>query len=740
MTFLKRLRVITAVLGVAAVAAAAASSLLGDNPKPAAPDAKGRPDANRVVEDLALTKFSQLPAVTYQIKGGDLLFAWQIKPTLEAAPARPRDIVVMVDASASQAGLPLKQARCIITALAPALSPDDRVSVWTVSTPAATRALTSGFHPADSDEVRNAAAALTEVEYGSGATDLKTGLSRAVATIPQNRGRHQMVLFLGDGESTFNPISEGDRLALGTSMDLNDVFFFAVPLGLRVNPHNLHGLATVTGGSVVRLTDITNPAKYSAMAAQLTAAFDVPVVKIEKQKFGEEVAEIFPAKLPPLRADKPTLVMGTMAKLAPAVTASVTGKVANRPVTLALSQNLPQSQADHYFLNMMIDQWRAAPHKEAPAMLQGDRALALAATQVKLYRDEFLTQALWAATADRLDEATKLYAAAKKIDPNDPEAAAGLVVMDQLKTGKITKAEIAKRMAAKDPRAAINALAQEPPPVVAAPPKVDTGAPPAAGDILRDAAARRSIEEARYRVITDATIRRGRQLLRSDPDGAYQDLKRQRDEILGYDAIGPSSRTQMVADLEAVMREVFVKGAEVKRQAAVEREQIARTRQRLNEFDRVQGDEDRVKARIDAFKQLMQQARFELAYQEAQLMIQERVSKGQDVPEAAVAGYTIGQHATQLREWRELVRIREDRFLLTMMQTEKSHIPYPDEPPVHFPPATVWRELTGLRRDRYLNSNLGNEPTKSQIDLQDKIESRNEWQEKRVSYQEKLTG
>lgn len=753
MTFLKRLRVITAVLGVAAIATATVTHLLGDNRKPAA-DNSGRPDAARVVEDLAVTKFSTQPALTYQIKGGDLLFAWQIKPTLDPAPARPRDVVVMVDTSASQAGLPLKQARNIVAALGTTLGADDRVSVWTVSTPQATKPLTNGFFPANSDEVKAAAAALTDIEYGSGATDLKTGLSRAAMSIPQNRGRHQMVLFLGDGESAFNPMSEGERVAIGQKLDIDDVYFFAVPLGLKVNPHNLHGLAALTGGSVVRLTDdLANPAKQSEIAHRLKSAFDAPVVKVEKQAFGAEIAEVFPARLPPLRADRATLVMGTMAKLAPAVTLAVTGKVANRPVKLDLSQNLPQSQADHFFMNMMVDQWRAAPHKEAPAILQSDRALALAATQVKLYRDEFLTQALWAATADRFDEATKLYAAAKKIDPNDPEAAAGLAVMEQFKSGKITKADILKQIAAKDPKAAaaISANAQanggtptatQPPKVDPAgqPPKIDTGTPQAAGDLLTDARNRRRIEEERYRVIVDATLRDARQQLRSDPDGAYQNLKRQRDDIRGYDGLGEGVRTQLVANLESVMREVFVKGAEVKRQAAVEREQIARTRQRLNEFDRQQSDEDRVKSRIDAFKQLMQQARFELAYQEAQLMVQERIAQGRDVPAAAVAGYTIGQHATQLREWRELVRIREDRFLLTMMQSEKSHIPYPDEPPVHFPPATVWRELTGLRRDKYTNTNVGNEPTKSQIELQDKLESRGEWQEKRVTMPDKLTG
>ena len=58
-----------------------------------------------------------------------------------------------------------------------------------------------------------------------------------------------------------------------------------------------------------------------------------------------------------------------------------------------------------------------------------------------------------------------------------------------------------------------------------------------------------------------------------------------------------------------------------------------------------------------------------------------------------------------------------------MMQTEKSHIPYPDEPPVHFPPAAVWRELTALRREAYLNSNLGEQPAAAQIELKSKIEN-----------------
>jgi tetratricopeptide (TPR) repeat protein len=749
MTFLKRLRILTACLGAAGASAAVVTTLFGDvrgGPGKPAITVDTRPDGNKIIDELAVTKFSALPAITYQVRSGETLFAWQLKPALEAAPARPRDVLVLVDTSASQAGKPLQQARQIISALASGMTGDDRISVWTVSTPAATRSLTE-FAAPDSDAVKAAAVALTDVEYGSGATDLKGGFAKALATMAPNRGRHQVVLLLGDGDSNFDPISEADRVAIGSQMDANNQYFFAVPLGVKVNPSNLHGLASLTGGTVVRLQEnLADATKREEFLARLKAALDVPVLKADKFAFGAEVAEFYPTRLPPLRTDKPTLVMGKLAKPSEKVTLNVTGKSSGgKAVNLDLAQDLPKSQADHFFLNMMVEQWRDAPLKEAPAMLQADRALALASTQVKLYREEFVTQANWAVTMDRLEEASKLFAAAKRIDPNDQEASAGLALVEKMKTGRLTKAEIEKKIAKAqdalklDAKAAAKKVFEEIAKQDSAPkggeaqPEPKGGAtPPAAIDRIREAEALRRVEEQRYRTLVDSTIRRARQQLRTDPDQAYLDLKRQRDEILAYGGIGDDARTRLSSDITSVMDEIFRKGTEIKRQAAVEREQVARTRQRLNEFDRQQADGERVKARIDAFKQLMQQARFELAYQEAQILIQERIAKGQSVPPTAVASYIIGQQATQLREWRELVRIREDRFLLAMMQTEKSHIPYPDEPPVHFPPAAVWRELTGNRKERYENSILGPEASPTQKKLQTILE------EQRVSYEKDL--
>lgn len=737
-SLLRRLRVVPALLGVLATVAAVTTTLLGDvRPGASRTPARGsgRPDTTHFTEDLAVSKFSRLPLVTYQPREGELLFAWQIRPTLEAEAPRPRDVIFLVDTTASQAGTPLRQARAIIEAVGNVLRETDRVSVWTVNTPEATRSLTRGFFAPNSRQVREAAAELTELEYGSGAADLKGAILQAAATFSPNAGRTQAIVLLGDGESVYQPLTEADRLALGSRLDAMDVLFFAVPLGLKVHAANLHGLATLTGGAVVRVQeDLRATAKKEEFARRLVAALDVPVLKVEKHRFGDEVGEVYPSRLPPLRADRGTLVLGRLARpTAERLHLRVEGYVARRAVSQDLSIALTPSQPDHYFLNLMLEQWRSAPHKEAPALLQSDRALALASTQVQLYREEFLTQAVWAIHLDRYDEAEKLFRAVQRIRPNDGEAEAGLRLLTQLKNGQLNRQDLKRRIGEKvealkiTPQAAVREIMQAPQPPGGNEPKGAGPQPPRSEPSPRQLLAQQEVErkitEDQVRLRVQTAIREARDRLRTDPDGVLMDLKRLQEEIDRNANLGEAARRQILADLGAAISDVYRKGEEIKRQASIERDLVSRARQRLNAMEEQIRDENRIKFRIDQFRQLMQQARYELAYQEAQLMIAERINAGQSVPVTATASYMIGQQATQIREWKELVRIREDRFLIALMQSEKSHIPYPDEPPVHFPPAAVWRELTSLRREAYLHSNLGPNPPASQIELKNKIEN-----------------
>src|SRR5581483_5015183 len=62
-------------------------------------------------------RFAQQPVVTYQTLKGELHFALQLKADLPPAPPRPRDVAVVIDTSASQAGRPLQNARLVLEEL-----------------------------------------------------------------------------------------------------------------------------------------------------------------------------------------------------------------------------------------------------------------------------------------------------------------------------------------------------------------------------------------------------------------------------------------------------------------------------------------------------------------------------------------------------------------------------------------------------------------------------------------------
>jgi tetratricopeptide (TPR) repeat protein len=727
MTTVKRLRLLTAALGVTAATAAVVTTVLGDVRSDRNASATPVRPAAPPADELAKTRYTEVPALAYKLGSGETVFAWQVKPTLPAAAApRPRDVLVMVDTSASQAGPHLARARSILAALAAGSGPDDRIDVWTINidNPSATRSLTEGFRPADSEAVHAAGAKLDDAEYGSGAVDLKAGLKQAVKAFERRGGRNQVLLYLGDGESAASPtpLSEAGRVELGRLLADRQVAFFAVPLGARVDGQNLHGLAAMTGGAVVRLTDDPLTAQgRTAVAGKLREAFDVPVLVPERVTFGPAGVEVYPTRLPPLRADRPTLVVGLLKEPAQVVSARVEGRANGNKVTIDLSERLPAPDAENYFLHAMLAQWRDAPAKDAPAVLPADRTLAMAAEQFRLFRDEFAVLAVQAITSGRLDHAEKLFQAAARLDPDSPEAKAGMKVLARVRDGELKTEKVKARTAggARLDRALAD-LAQDPPapqpppqppvtppPPGAAPPPPPPGTTPAERDAIAQARAAQAVLESQFRVVVDETLRRARRLLFTDPDAAYEDLKLQRDAVLANDQLSAAFRAQLARDLEAAMAEVQLQGAEIRRQLEAQRARIAQARQRLTEFDRLLTQEEQTRARIAAFKELMSLAQFELAQQEAQVMIHERVSRGLPVPSEAHAAYRIGQSAAHLREWNELVRLRQDRYLLAMMQTEKSFIPYPDEPPVHFPPAAVWRELTGDRIRRYGTYSLG---------------------------------
>lgn len=72
----------------------------------------------------------------------------------------------------------------------------------------------------------------------------------------------------------------------------------------------------------------------------------------------------------------------------------------------------------------------------------------------------------------------------------------------------------------------------------------------------------------------------------------------------------------------------------------------------------------------------------------------------------ATQALVMAEASGQLNKAYRLVNIRHDRFLETLYQVERSHVPFPDEPPILFPPADVWRALTLVRKKKYESFDL----------------------------------
>ena len=605
MTVLKRLRWATAALAAVVACIAVGSAVFGDITanKPVSPAKPLSPP--KPADESAKTVFTDKTVLAYQQADGTTAFAWQLKPDLPTA-VRPKDVAVMIDTSASQAGDPLQRAAQIVQSLTAQLSPNDRVDVWTVNLNHKdhTRSLTGGFKSADDKAVKKAADSLAIEEYASGAVDLKAGIETVLAAFDQKAGRQQVILYIGDGESAAGAkLDESVRVALGRRMADKNVQFFSVPLGLTIAANTLHGFGMLTGGTVVRVKeDLGTPAGRSDFVKRLTDALDVPVLTPEKVTLTPAGTDLLPAQLPPLRADRPTLVMGSVKAGTDKLSVSITGRVAGQQQTITQTDTLPASKADHFFLAAMLKQWQDGEAKNAPVVLPADRTLAMASEQFRLYRDEFVELALQAITADKLDHAQKLFQAALKVDPDFPEAKAGDKAVGRIRAGEITKKEFNKQ---------INL--QQPPADPATPLPPPGGQLPDTGDAAARALAARNAADAEARALVDEVIRRVRQFRETDPDGAYDDLKRQREAIKTNDRLSDAVRGRLVADLDSLMRDVSTRAVEIKRRNEAVRERISRARALLNEYDLQMAEEDRTKARIDRFRFLMNQARFELA-------------------------------------------------------------------------------------------------------------------------------
>ncbi|HEV3261402.1 MAG TPA: hypothetical protein VG013_31405, partial [Gemmataceae bacterium] len=310
----------------------------------------------------------------------------------------------------------------------------------------------------------------------------------------------------------------------------------------------------------------------------------------------------------------------------------------------------------------------------------------------------------------------------KRLDPHEAEAEGGLKLVKALREGKIKAKDLLnrdnradvrverdakgnvriRREQMKDMLARLQADDQVPAPEAKpAAPDVDADSP------LKQQQLRLTIAQQRAAGIVEDALRRARRLKNTDPEAAKDLLKSVLSSIQDDPDLQDTRTEGVLTDrLTTELRAVEARAVVVQREQEEAMRRRAALQSRLTAESGLAALEERTKERMRVFHNLMDQARYLDAYRQALAIKQDAINTGNLVPVSVTASYYQGLVSTNLRELQELRRRREERYLLTMMQVERSHVPFPDEPPVEFPPAAVWRELTRVRKEKYESSGL----------------------------------
>jgi hypothetical protein len=722
MTHVRRFVAIGAVLALVVVYTC--TFVLGDpsrNKQHFHPGDGSAPAPAALGDELASSKFSDQPIVTYTASDGSKYFALQLQAKVEAGERRARDLVVLVDTSAGQALGSLPVAKRLVETIAGKLGSDDRMALWTLNTE--TKDLTRGFK--SSDQLGEALKALND-EYPAGASNLKKALRDAVSFFKSESksGRQRALLLLGDGRSILDPITGKERTHLCSDLVKNEIAVFPVPLGHRPDPQNLHGFASGTGGAPIRLLPGDKPEVF---VKRFESALSSPVFYPESFELSPDaVAEVLPARLPPLRADAPTLVVGRL-KGGNELSYTVKGSVAGKAAILTATEKVPAAEADNFFLVSMVHQWRDA--RDQAALIRADRALAYAYEQNMLAKRDLVAQAEWAIQEKKLDHAQRLFDEALQLDPADAEATAGRDVLEKIRTGKLNQKDIEaqiikaeenvvridkdEKSGAKPRTNRLNLLAlaqqQQPP------------APAEKPDLLQEQLRRRQVEDQRATQQAEENVRQADRLLRTDPDAAQEILRRNLENVRSNPDLSDATRQALEGRLDRSLRQNEIEGRRIRQEISQRLAILAREQERLRLAQLRLSQEDRIRERMRQYHVLMDQAREEEAAMRAQELRQDLINQGTPVPPAVNAAYYMALFGDNIRELQELRRVRQERFMLTLMQVERSHIPFPDEPPVQFPPAATWRALSTLRKTKYESQGFGADVPKRMLYLRDRL-------------------
>ncbi len=281
-------------------------------------------------------------ALAHRGDAGPGTFALMVEPPRlgRAHAVAPRELILVIDTSASMAGEPLARSKQLVRHALGNLDPRDSFRVVTLAASGA---------PAGARPTGNSAAArrraLTAVDglQAAGETDLRAGLA-AVLAAPVARGRLRVVCLLSDGlvGNEKAVLAEVER-AIGP-----DTRLFTFGIGSSVNRYLLERLAEIGRGASQVLLPGGSPAdEVAAFYRRLRS----PVMTHLEIDWGNlEVSDVVPRSVGDLYAGQPIALVGRFQRIARG-RITVRGRIGGtRPVSFKVPVVLDAAPGDHQAL------------------------------------------------------------------------------------------------------------------------------------------------------------------------------------------------------------------------------------------------------------------------------------------------------------------------------------------------------------------------------------------------------
>ncbi len=631
-----------------------------------------------------------------QAPDGETYYAVSLSgDALRQASAKQVDHVILFDTSASQVGEHRQYGLSVVENFLKSLPAGDRVTLFAVDV-AAVRMSDRHVSPANA---LSAGVAALKSRFPAGSTNMVVALTSALDQLSGQQTAPGSVLYVGDGMSAAHLVQEAEMQELLSRFQDRHIPVHTVAVGPNKDRQMLGILSRHTGGRAMTDDGSDDQAEATKLAQEMAVATHLPVFYADRMAFSTPMDGLLADSPMPMRADQETIYLGR-GQLPQHEKVTVTGTLAGRPVSQTWTLPATIGQAGNTFLYGFYRQSVRAGGLTPLAGMGMFRA-AQQAFEDEIARLESVGEQ--AIAAGNLDQAEQVGLQIKRVDPQNVRAEALIGAAGELRVTLVARKEAAGLFPGQVPESRLLAFAKAPAQPDGASAQPDGGLSQRESEspqsFIEETEALRVIRGQRLAADVNRIIAGAPRRVAADPAGVLADLESLLGAVKSATDIDPDLQGEL---LRRVNESLLATGS---RQEALESRQLQRQR-RLAEAEAQAAivtaeaqDELRLAQLVDRIRALV----FEgwqgnpQAFEEAEAVA--RVVESHE-PGAALGTQTVlwTEAAGQIDKAYRLRSIRADKFLAVLYQVELSHVPFPDEPPVLYPPAPVWRRLTERRR------------------------------------------